>query len=173
MDNFESKITFEIPTNLDFDSLVQSNNFTFLLSHGIVPANQHHSSGGFNPLNDPEYHRFISDIWVGIVLTLMILSTVFCLCSCFLYHKFRQWKQNGRSSLNYSNLCYLPLVLSVMEKRVGYIDKSITLLIITKICIFNAHHFALAPHQSDSFGVPTRHTENLTNFWANTAMTLV
>ncbi|RZF33951.1 hypothetical protein LSTR_LSTR010434 [Laodelphax striatellus] len=43
---------------------------------------------------DLEYDRFISDVWIGVVLTLMVLSCVGCLCSCFLYHKFQQWKRS-------------------------------------------------------------------------------
>lgn len=39
-----------------------------------------------------DYDRIFTDLWVGVVLTLMVLSCVGCLCSCFLYHKFQQWK---------------------------------------------------------------------------------
>lgn len=49
---------------------------------------------GSEQLLDPTYERFIGDVWVGIVLTLMILSSIFCMCSCFLYHKFRQWQRS-------------------------------------------------------------------------------
>ncbi|XP_019931063.2 protein commissureless 2 homolog [Aedes albopictus] len=55
------------------------------------------TADGSEQLLDPTYERFIGDVWVGIVLTLMILSSIFCMCSCFLYHKFRQWQ---RSVLN-------------------------------------------------------------------------
>lgn len=50
--------------------------------------------GSEQQLLDPTYERFIGDVWVGIVLTLMILSSIFCMCSCFLYHKFRQWQRS-------------------------------------------------------------------------------
>ncbi|XP_075214751.1 protein commissureless 2 homolog isoform X2 [Lycorma delicatula] len=43
---------------------------------------------------DADYDRFISDVWIGVVLTLMVLSCVGCLCSCLLYHKFQQWKRS-------------------------------------------------------------------------------
>ncbi|XP_017786464.1 PREDICTED: uncharacterized protein LOC108569428 [Nicrophorus vespilloides] len=43
---------------------------------------------------DPEYEQFLADVWVGIVLTLMVLSCVCCMCSCLLYHKFQQWKRS-------------------------------------------------------------------------------
>lgn len=54
------------------------------------------AADGSEQLLDPTYERFIGDVWVGIVLTLMILSSVFCMCSCFLYHKFRQWQRSGK-----------------------------------------------------------------------------
>jgi hypothetical protein len=44
---------------------------------------------------DEEYEKFLADIWVGVVLTLMVLSCVCCICSCLLFHKFQQWKRSG------------------------------------------------------------------------------
>ena len=44
---------------------------------------------------DEEYEQFLADVWVGVVLTLMVLSCVCCVCSCLLYHKFQQWKRSG------------------------------------------------------------------------------
>lgn len=113
--DFESKITFEIPTNLDFDTLIQSNNYTLLLNKvqtsdnlkelsnsdliksliGELNSEMNKDYGHPQSFSDPNYERFIGDVWVGIVLTLMILSTIFCMCSCYLYHKFRQWKNSG------------------------------------------------------------------------------
>uniref|UniRef100_A0A182JKV6 Uncharacterized protein n=1 Tax=Anopheles atroparvus TaxID=41427 RepID=A0A182JKV6_ANOAO len=170
IENFESKITFEIPTNLDFDKLIRGNNYTLfwqnlhqqqqsagaslgagaarigggafgmagaaasavaadggfgfggsssatsslfggidysngssdysLLNSLQSFANRGRDGGmaGSDQLLDPTYERFIGDVWVGIVLTLMILSSIFCMCSCFLYHKFRQWQRNGNAS---------------------------------------------------------------------------
>ncbi|XP_050092366.1 protein commissureless 2 homolog [Anopheles aquasalis] len=161
IENFESKITFEIPTNLDFDKLIRGNNYTLFWQNLQHQHQQQQQSGGggtfgagaaarlgagmadagsfgfgsspssslfgaidysngssdYGLLNslqsfanrggagrdgmiggdqllDPTYERFIGDVWVGIVLTLMILSSIFCMCSCFLYHKFRQWQRN-------------------------------------------------------------------------------
>ena len=121
---FDSKITFEIPTNLDFDKLIRANNYTLfwqnlhqsnsirppimsdsdVLLKNVINSNE----TDYNVMNsltsfsgssdfgaDNTYDRFVADIWVGIVLTLMILSSVFCICSCFLYHKFRHWQRNG------------------------------------------------------------------------------
>lgn len=42
------------------------------------------------------YEQFLADVWIGIVLTLMVLSCVCCMCSCLLYHKFQQWKRSGK-----------------------------------------------------------------------------
>lgn len=44
---------------------------------------------------DPEYEQFLADVWVGIVLTLMVLSCVCFMCTCLIYHKFQQWKSRG------------------------------------------------------------------------------
>lgn len=41
-----------------------------------------------------EYDKFMNEVWIGIVLTLILISMVFCFCSCFLYHQFRVWKRN-------------------------------------------------------------------------------
>ncbi|KAB0797854.1 hypothetical protein PPYR_08847 [Photinus pyralis] len=43
---------------------------------------------------DPDYEQFLADVWVGIILTLIVLSCVCCMCSCLLYHKFQQWKRH-------------------------------------------------------------------------------
>ncbi|XP_058053586.1 protein commissureless 2 homolog [Anopheles bellator] len=157
IENFESKITFEIPSNIDFDKLIRGNNYTLFWQNlhqqqqqiggagsalgaaGAARLGGMADSGGFgfasspsaslfggidysngssdygllnslqsfanrgagrdglvgsDQLLDPTYERFIGDVWVGIVLTLMILSSIFCMCSCFLYHKFRQWQRN-------------------------------------------------------------------------------
>ncbi|KAF5275638.1 hypothetical protein FQA39_LY06750 [Lamprigera yunnana] len=43
--------------------------------------------------SDPQYEQFLADVWVGIILTLIVISCVCCMCSCLLYHKFQQWKR--------------------------------------------------------------------------------
>lgn len=48
------------------------------------------------PLSDPVYEQFLADVWVGIVLTLMVLSCVCFMCSCLIYHKFQEWKHRGK-----------------------------------------------------------------------------
>lgn len=45
---------------------------------------------------DADYEQFLADVWVGIVLTLMVLSCVCFMCTCLIYHKFQQWKSRGK-----------------------------------------------------------------------------
>ncbi|BFF96403.1 protein commissureless 2 [Drosophila madeirensis] len=52
-----------------------------------------------------EYDKFMNELWMGIVFTLILISLVFCICSCFLYHQFRNWKRNNRSNPNNSTQC--------------------------------------------------------------------
>lgn len=56
-----------------------------------------------------EYDKFMNEVWIGIVLTLILISMIFCFCSCFLYHQFRMWKRNCKyfkiSIQNYLFLC--------------------------------------------------------------------
>lgn len=47
-----------------------------------------------------QYEQLLADVWVGVVLTLLLLSCVCCMCSCLLYHKFQQWKRSGKSKEN-------------------------------------------------------------------------
>lgn len=57
-------------------------------SGDLVNETPHISVAG----TEVEYSRYISDIWIGVILTLLIVSIIFFICSCFLYHKFQQWK---------------------------------------------------------------------------------
>lgn len=43
---------------------------------------------------------FLTDVWIGIILILMVLICVGYICTCILYHKFRRWKQEGELWLN-------------------------------------------------------------------------
>ncbi|XP_016980412.1 protein commissureless 2 [Drosophila rhopaloa] len=52
-----------------------------------------------------EYDKFMNEVWIGIVFTLILISMVFCICSCFLYHQFRTWKRNYRNNANGSTQC--------------------------------------------------------------------
>lgn len=61
-------------------------NFSLILAPGI-------GDPVVSTSESAEYEQFLADVWVGIVLTLMVLSCVCCMCSCLLYHKFQQWKR--------------------------------------------------------------------------------
>lgn len=43
--------------------------------------------------------KIITDVWVGIVLTLLVMSCVACMCSCVIYHRFQIWKRSGEISV--------------------------------------------------------------------------
>lgn len=44
-------------------------------------------------MTDEEYSRFVSDMWIGIVLSMLVVFIVLALCLWFLFHKFQQWKR--------------------------------------------------------------------------------
>lgn len=141
-DTIESKITFEIPTNLDLDIL--TNNYTLLFSEMdtlTTLADKQASVGGGSVMGDDEYNRFIGDVWVGIILTLMIISSVFCMCACFLYHKFRQWKRSGEFYkliklvlINYCNNFLFDLIY--FFKRVTGLSTEIINTLLSKMFLF-------------------------------------
>lgn len=135
----ESRITFEVPSSLDFDKLIRDNNYTLFWQNlhsesnsrdresvsvdplapstvqgdrnssdfSLMSSLQHFagarggvdgwglsfgpSSGGGSqvegPLVDP------SLLWIGAVMVLLILSGLFCVCSCYLYYKYRRWQK--------------------------------------------------------------------------------
>ena len=62
--------------------------------HGPTSYNPHMQSPFGVTRTNVEYPRVISDIWIGVILTLLIFSVIFFICSCFLYHKFQQWKNS-------------------------------------------------------------------------------
>lgn len=67
-------------------------NFTLLVTEmddvAVVPDT------GAKYREQEEYERFLADVWVGVVLTLLVLSCVCCVCSCLLYHRFQLWKRS-------------------------------------------------------------------------------
>lgn len=65
--------------------------------------NFHHYNHG---MSDAEYARFVSDMWIGIVLTMLMVLIVFALCFWYMYHKFQQWKRSCKQCayLFYQNL---------------------------------------------------------------------
>lgn len=44
-------------------------------------------------MTDEEYSRFVSDMWITFVLTMLMVFIVLALCLWFLYYKFKQWKR--------------------------------------------------------------------------------
>lgn len=83
----DSSIRLSLPS-VEMDNFEVQRNFTVYLT-GLEDEVQR--------VADPDYEQFLADVWVGIVLTLMVLSCVCCMCSCLLYHKFQQWKRSGES----------------------------------------------------------------------------
>lgn len=53
------------------------------------------SSNALTEFQDQQaYDKFMNGIWIGVVMALILISMIFCFCSCFLYHQFRVWKRN-------------------------------------------------------------------------------
>ncbi|KAM8708551.1 hypothetical protein ACLKA7_015518 [Drosophila subpalustris] len=48
--------------------------------------------------DDEDFAHVVSDIWIGVILTLLIVFVIFFICACFLYHKFQQWKNSCSSN---------------------------------------------------------------------------
>lgn len=89
--SMEPRITFEIPSGLQLEAL---ENYTVLVTEtqGTMDGT---ASTGTSTQEAEQYEQLLADVWVGVVLTLMVLSCVCCMCSCLLYHKFQQWKRSG------------------------------------------------------------------------------
>ncbi|XP_060656089.1 uncharacterized protein LOC132791259 isoform X1 [Drosophila nasuta] len=47
---------------------------------------------------EEDFAHVVSDIWIGVILTLLIVFIIFFICACFLYHKFQQWKNSYRAN---------------------------------------------------------------------------
>lgn len=102
----ESKtITFELPSNVDIKNVNLPKNYTLFINElkrfafgdddddgsGIYRAGNY-----YHGMTPDEYDRFISDMWIGIVLTIIMVFIVFALCFWYTYHKFQQWKISCR-----------------------------------------------------------------------------
>lgn len=133
MERFEPEISFELPSNMNFETFsgfplpvpnsnrtitaeIATENFLRKLSEKIgrgfsgsssMARNQVILNGSDYPVEDwirqVEYDKFMNEIWIGIVLTLIVISLVFCICSCFLYHQFRQWKSSYHRNMHQNN----------------------------------------------------------------------
>ncbi|CAG9767643.1 unnamed protein product [Ceutorhynchus assimilis] len=95
----------EDPVSLDLDafSIPPINAIDFNISDLVFQVSKDDTE--VTALSDPVYEQFLADVWVGIVLTLMVLSCVCFMCSCLIYHKFHECKQRVLDATrNQSNL---------------------------------------------------------------------
>ncbi|XP_055596800.1 protein commissureless 2 homolog isoform X2 [Uranotaenia lowii] len=153
LDNLESRITFEVPTSLDFDKLIRDNNYTLFWqnlqshqdlfrgslqgeSHGeyqdlpdSVNVHSDRNSSSFNLMSSLKHFagegaddsglRFSRNVsvagvskkgldiltsesfiypgylWIGAMMALLLISGLFCVCSCYLYLKYKKWKKTA------------------------------------------------------------------------------
>ncbi|XP_058460774.1 protein commissureless 2 homolog [Malaya genurostris] len=135
LDNPEPRITFEVPTDLDFDKLIRDNNYTLYWQNlHSEPFREKSAASADSVLGDRNSSDFnlmsslrhfagersgsglggigwgistgISDgadagmtlvdssyLWIAAVMVLLILSGLFCVCSCYLYYKYRKWQK--------------------------------------------------------------------------------
>lgn len=90
----ESILSLKSSQSDGFNKFNVNKNFSFIID--TIPDVIRTEANDLGNTNDKEYEQFLADVWVGIVLTLMVLSCVCCMCSCLLYHKFQQWKRSGK-----------------------------------------------------------------------------
>ncbi|XP_034483505.1 uncharacterized protein LOC117788753 isoform X1 [Drosophila innubila] len=80
-----------------------------LLFSDVIPAARappphlSHSSRIYTG-EDEDFAHVVSDIWIGVILTLLIVFVIFFICACFLYHKFQQWKNSYRANHSDANI---------------------------------------------------------------------
>lgn len=85
------QVRFEIPANYNaIESITVDKNFTLFLNH--IEGTERVKL--IDHMTEEEYRALINNIWIGVIVTLIIVSFVVCLCSCFMYHKFEMWKRN-------------------------------------------------------------------------------
>lgn len=93
--SMEPRITFEIPSRIQLEAFGQLDNYTVLVTETQGAMDGTPATGTPSAQEAEQYEQLLADVWVGVVLTLMVLSCVCCMCSCLLYHKFQQWKRSG------------------------------------------------------------------------------
>jgi hypothetical protein len=64
-----------------------------------------------------DYDRFMADVWVGVVLTLMVFSCLCCMCSCMLYHRFQEWKRGGERKIAFCLYWIRTILLMILCYR--------------------------------------------------------
>ncbi|XP_067613651.1 uncharacterized protein comm3 isoform X1 [Eurosta solidaginis] len=85
-------------------SLGGSNEVTDTLGGTLLAGHVPHTTVVRSHL-ETEIPIVISDIWIGVILTLLIVSVIFFICACFVYHKFQQWKNSYRNNSEPVDIC--------------------------------------------------------------------
>lgn len=63
-----------------------------------------------------QYDQLVADIWVGVLLSAILLSCVCCMCTCLIYHKFQRWKRLGNFKVQFSLLFFFnKLIFPVLQ----------------------------------------------------------
>lgn len=71
---------------------------------------------------DADMHELVNYLWIGVVTSLVILSLVFILFSCYFYRKFRTWKKCSKYS-SLSNLQTGPV--STLSRDISSLGRTI------------------------------------------------
>ncbi|KAI8117250.1 Protein commissureless 2 [Lucilia cuprina] len=91
--------TFDTPVHT-ITTTANSHNMELDLGRLIMDSNVQNNA--MDELqNQLNYDKFMNGIWIGVVLALILISMIFCFCSCFLYHQFRVWKRNYRTTVSH------------------------------------------------------------------------
>ncbi len=94
MEKMETKIEYEISTDLDINDIQK--NYTLFVHELQRIAFGKENSNFQHGMSSAEYDRFVNDMWIGIILTLLMVVIVFSLCVWYMYHKFQQWKRHRK-----------------------------------------------------------------------------
>lgn len=86
----ETKIEYAIAT----DSDSPRRNYTLFVHELERIAFGKENSNFQHGMLPHEYDRFVNDMWIGIILTILMVFIVFTLCSWYMYHKLKQWKRH-------------------------------------------------------------------------------
>lgn len=105
--HMEKELIRFLPKMEEIEALGLHNNCTSLISSTVDVEEV------FAKETQSEYEQFLADVWVGIILTLIVLSCVCCMCSCLLYHKFQQWKRS-------STYCYFYFIFLALFDCCNY-----------------------------------------------------
>ncbi|XP_050742185.1 uncharacterized protein LOC108030600 isoform X1 [Drosophila biarmipes] len=72
--------------------------FDVLPAARAPPPHIAHGSRIYTGDDGQDFAHVVSDIWIGVILTLLIVFVIFFICACFVYHKFQQWKNSYRAN---------------------------------------------------------------------------